>query len=356
MKVAIIFAALIGLAIGASVKFTVPRDVDPLSQKMVDYINFINTTWKAERQFHGVSLKYLKGLMGVRPDNHKYRLPEFHHPIPANHVVPDAFDARTKWPNCPSISLIRDQGSCGSCWAFGAVEAMSDRICIGSNGKEIVDVSAEDLTACCDSCGMGCDGGYPSAAWEYWVSDGIVSGGLYGVKDGCQAYEIEPCEHHTTGKLKPCGDIQDTPQCVHVCDKGFNGSYTKDKHFGKSAYTISEDVTQIQTEIMTNGPVEADFTVYDDFPSYKSGVYQRHSDNVLGGHAIRILGWGTEGGVPYWLVANSWNPDWGDKGYFKIIRGQDECGIESDINAGLYKNENRHLKSLYLRFLTKFYQ
>jgi len=96
-------------------------------------------------------------------------------------------------------------------------------------------------------------------------------------------------------------------------------------------------VTQIQTEIMKNGPVEADFTVYADFPSYKSGVYQKHSDQVLGGHAIRILGWGTEAGVPYWLVANSWNPDWGDKGYFKIVRGTDECGIEDDINAGLPK-------------------
>lgn len=82
------------------------------------------------------------------------------------------------------------------------------------------------------------------------------------------------------------------------------------------------------------GPVEADFDVYDDFPQYKSGVYIKTSDNLLGGHAIKILGWGTEKGVDYWLAANSWNPDWGDKGYFKIRRGTDECGIEEDINAG----------------------
>lgn len=44
------------------------------------------------------------------------------------------------------------------------------------------------------------------------------------------------------------------------------------------------------------------------------GVYQRHSNVTLGGHAVRILGWGIETGVPYWLVANSWNTDWGDKG------------------------------------------
>lgn len=63
-------------------------------------------------------------------------------------------------------------------------------------------------------------------------------------------------------------------------------------------------------EISTNGPVEADFTVYSDFVQYKSGVYQRHSREALGGHAIRILGWGVEGGVKYWLCANSWNTDW----------------------------------------------
>jgi len=77
-----------------------------------------------------------------------------------------------------------------------------------------------------------------------------------------------------TGPLPPCGDIVDTPTCVHVCEKGYNVSYSKDKHFGGKAYGISSDVAQIQTEIMTNGPVEADFTVYADFPSYKSGLFE----------------------------------------------------------------------------------
>ena len=57
--------------------------------------------------------------------------------------------------------------------------------------------------------------------------------------------------------------------------------------------------------------------------------------SILGGHAIRILGWGEENGTPYWLVANSWNYDWGDKGTFKILRGSDHCGIESGVVAGL---------------------
>jgi len=85
---------------------------------------------------------------------------------------------------------------------------------------------------------------------------------------------------------------------------------------------------------MTNGPVEASFTVYLDFVTYKSGVYVHKTGGALGGHAIKILGWGVDNGVAYWTVANSWNTDWGAAGYFLIKRGVDECGIESGVVAG----------------------
>ena len=87
------------------------------------------------------------------------------------------------------------------------------------------------------------------------------------------------------------------------------------------------------TDIMTNGPVSASFTVYSDFLTYKTGVYTQQSGSVLGGHAVKIYGWGVEAGTPYWLVANS-NNYWGDFGSFKIVRGKDECGIEDDIVTG----------------------
>ncbi|KHJ80869.1 hypothetical protein OESDEN_19451 [Oesophagostomum dentatum] len=60
--------------------------------------------------------------------------------------IPETFDAREAWPECKSIKTIRDQSSCGSCWAFGAVEAMSDRICIASNGKTQTSVDTETAT------------------------------------------------------------------------------------------------------------------------------------------------------------------------------------------------------------------
>jgi len=64
--------------------------------------------------------------------------------------------------------------------------------------------------------------------------------------------------------------------------------------------------------------------------SYKSGVYQKHWWELFpeGGHAVKIVGWGTEECKDYWLVANSWDTTWGDDGYFKIKRGSNECGIE----------------------------
>jgi len=196
-------------------------------------------------------------------------------------------------------------------------------------------VSAQDLVSCCDSCGFGCDGGFPNAAWDYWVSDGLVTGGQYNSKQGCEPYTIASCDHHVNGSRPPCGDSQPTPDCSTTCESGYPDTYTHDKHMGKTSYSISSDPAQIQTEIFTNGPVEASFTVYADFLSYKSGVYQHTSGSELGGHAVKILGWGEENGTPYWLVANSWNNDWGDMGFFKIIRGTDDCGIEDGIVAGL---------------------
>ena len=98
-----------------------------------------------------------------------------------------------------------------------------------------------------------------------------------------------------------------------------------------------EGEENIKREIIANGPVLSFMSVYDDFLTYKSGVYSHVTGTELGGHAIRILGWGNENGTPYRLVANSWNEDWGDKGLFKIKRGTNECGIENEIVAGIPK-------------------
>lgn len=213
---------------------------------------------------------------------------------------------------------------------------MSDRICIVSGQQKQTRISAEDLLTCCGiSCGQGCNGGYPSAAWNYFKNSGIVTGWLHNTTGYCQPYSFAACDHHTTGKYQPCGASQPTPKCKKDCVNG--ATYTSDKWHASSVYSVPSQVAKIQTEIMTNGPVEAAFTVYNDFLAYKSGVYNHVSGSALGGHAIKIVGWGEENKTPYWLVANSWNEDWGDKGFFKIRRGNNECGIEGQIVAGIPK-------------------
>ncbi|KAF5395490.1 Cathepsin B [Paragonimus heterotremus] len=88
-------------------------------------------------------------------------------------------------------------------------------------------------------------------------------------------------------------------------------------------------------EIMTNGPVEAGFDVYEDFPTYTSGIYFHAWGELKSGHAVKIVGWGEENGIPYWVIANSWNEGWGENGFVRFLRGMDECGIESEITAGM---------------------
>merc|ERR1711975_195510 len=93
-------------------------------------------------------------------------------------------------------------------------------------------------------------------------------------------------------------------------------------------------VSKIQKELMTNGPLYVAFTVYSDFPTYKSGVYKHTSGSALGGHAVTLVGYGELDGQKYWKIKNSWNEEWGDNGHFLIARGNDECGIEGDAGAG----------------------
>jgi cathepsin B len=139
-------------------------------------------------------------------------------------------------------------------------------------------------------------------------------------------YAFPPCEHHINSTHYPkCGPSQPTPKCDRTAEKG-------PRFHGKSVYSVAS--ANIQQEILLHGPVEAAFTVYQDFLLYKSGVYKHTAGPQLGGHAIKIMGWGVEGGVKYWLVANSWNEDWGDNGTFKILRGENHCGIESSVVAG----------------------
>eukprot|EP01108_Squamamoeba_japonica_P007836 TRINITY_DN67_c0_g1_i2.p1 TRINITY_DN67_c0_g1~~TRINITY_DN67_c0_g1_i2.p1 ORF type:complete len:279 (-),score=59.54 TRINITY_DN67_c0_g1_i2:113-949(-) len=239
-------------------------------------------------------------------------------------ALPHSFDARENWPHCWTIKQIRDQSACGSCWAFSSVEAMSDRLCTyGVHAN--VSLSAQQMNSCCDECGNGCNGGQITTPWVYWTNTGLVS-------NECEPYTLPSCDHHVPGP-HPCPKQEyPTPQCVfNHCPTGASWK----PFFGANPSYTTDGEQAIMAELVKNGPVQTAFTVFNDFPTYKSGVYQRTPGATpLGGHAVKIIGYGVEGGLPYWLVANSWNAQWGDHGLFKIRRGVDECGIEAMVTFG----------------------
>ena len=226
---------------------------------------------------------------------------------------------------------IRDQSRCGACWAFGATETMSDRICIHSKGQLQTRVSALHLLSCCKNCGHGCFGGYNSFAFNFWKNEGIPSGGLYGDTNSCKPYFLPPCEDH----MHKCTDYEDTPACENKCIDGYPKTLDEDKTYAESVYCVKGEQNMMK-EIYENGSVETNFVIYEDFVYFETGVYQHITGKYVGIHAVKVLGWGvTEDGIKYWFLANSWGENWGDKGFFKMIRGKNDCGIESAADTGI---------------------
>ena len=297
-------------------------------QKIVDTVNNLKTTWKAK-----IYKRDIAPLIGSWKETPETRLPEKTSFKTTNDELPEYFDLREQFPQCESIKEIRDQSRCGACWAFGAAETMSDRICIHSNGQLQTRVSSLHLISCCGSCGSGCFGGYPQVAFSYWRNDGIPSGGLYGDTETCKPYFLPPCDDH----MHKCEDYVDTPTCENKCQDGYPKTVDEDKSYAESVYSIKGE-ENIMKEIYESGSVEATFVIYEDFGDYSSGVYQHVTGSSLGIHAVKIIGWGiTEEGVKYWIIANSWNENWGEKGFFRMIRGTNDGGLESACVAGIPK-------------------
>jgi len=249
------------------------------------------------------------------------------------------FDARTQWPSCSVIGRVRSQNGCGSCWAFGSTESFEGSRCIAT-GKDI-EFSADDTASCGNGGRNGCNGGQPSAANQWLASTGVVTGGDYG-GGGCLPYVCPPCKNILPGHVYPpgCPTSQCNPllTCTRQCsNNAYTKSYSSDKTKAMSSFSV-QNVAGIIKALSTSGPLAVAFTVYADFPAYKSGVYVQTSQNELGGHAVNMQGWGVMDGKAYWLVKNSWSAFWGDGGYLKIKKGVNECGIEGDVSGTCHTN------------------
>jgi len=352
MRQAAVLAALLYPAAGA---------ISPERQALIDLVNKNpKSLWKAGvNRFSHQPIGASKSLLGVK-EGHREMLQKKVQEGTMNLVqatgkaLPDDFDSATEWPQCAKvIGDIRDQSNCGCCWAFGSASAASDRMCIASNGAKQVPLSAQELCFCSNF--DGCGGGYPSSAWQYISSTGLVSGGQqnstvkgpdpdpFAGEGLCSSFSLPHCHHHGPqgddpfpAEGAPGCPSQRSPSCPKKCDswsKAPHNEFSEDKHSFSGYTTTFGSADAVAEAIMANGPVTTAFTVYADFENYVSGIYEKTSSQTLGGHAVRIVGFGTENGKKYWKVANSWNPHWGEEGYFRIVRGQDECGIESGAVA-----------------------
>ncbi|CDW75739.1 cathepsin b [Stylonychia lemnae] len=253
-----------------------------ISQGVHDAFRFFNHRQSASSHHTVMSKKYMKLLQEQGGE------------------IPKSFDSRQKWPDC--MHPIRDQQLCGSCWAFASSSFLSDRFCIHSGGDINVLLAPQDLVSC-NYENLGCSGGQLIGTINYLISEGITS-------ETCMPYQNND---------KAC-DFK----CINKTE-----SYTK-YYCEKDSLTILSETEEIQLELMTNGPLMVGLTVYEDFPNYKEGVYEYITGSAVGGHAIKLIGWGTdENGTVHWICQNQWGADWGENGYVRIKSGQ--LGLDSMV-------------------------
>ena len=208
----------------------------------------------------------------------------------------DTFD----WREMNVVGPVRNQGQCGSCWAF-ATTANAESVWAIYSG-ELFDLSEQYLVDCAtgkEYLNMGCQGGNMDSAFKFMIQNR-------------QCDELEyPYTSGVTEHKGPC----------HMCD-----TMTK----FSSCYDVqSRNQLAIKSAVITNPVVigiEAD-TYY--FQSYSGGIIDsvKCGDNI--DHAVEIVGFGVDNGTKYWTVRNSWGKDWGENGYFRILRtdSEDDPGI-----------------------------
>lgn len=215
--------------------------------------------------------------------------------------------ASIDWTTKGVVNPVRDQGQCGSCWAF-ATTANAESVWAISTGK-LLDLSEEYLVDCATGVGyfnMGCNGGQPDSALKYMINNGQCSEVSYPYTSGVTK-TTGPCQKCTSAgvKFSSCSDV--TP---------------KDQVALKGAVAIGPVVIAIEAD-----------TRY--FQSYSSGILDSASCGTTLDHAVEIIGYGTENGIDYWKVRNSWSSSWGENGYVRIKKSSSTndigiCGIAAE--------------------------
>lgn len=193
------------------------------------------------------------------------------------------------------MTSIKNQGNCGSCAAFASTGCLEAVIRIVRNEPDMaIDLSEQQVFSCA---GGDCPTGlYMGDAFEYIKNNGLAD-------EACLPYKQVD---DNCGDL--CEDWQDRVEIIDDWELLWQ-------------YTVNEDM--LKTIVMEH-PVACYLEVYGDFMSYSSGVYEYVSGTLQGGHFVVIVGWNDADDC--WICKNSWGSGWGEKGYFRIKRGETQIG------------------------------
>jgi cathepsin B len=281
--------------------------------------------------------------------------------------LPKNFDGRNTWKDF--LSPVKNQGRCGSCWAFASTSCLADRFNIKSIGKLNINLSPARLIMC-DFIGGELNMGHPEVstdridemninalnkgscqgnslydAWRYLYIIGTCT-------DECIPYDKVLGTQMKYNKLSDFKKKSDIPLCLNVTGPGgemcanWKLDYYSGQEYGDPQrfyrafhiYSIYPDEYYIRHDIFCWGPVTSGIVIYEDFYIFdpKTEIYKWNGyGEPVGGHAIEIVGWGEEKNTKYWIIKNSWGKDWGRNGYFYMERGTNNCKIEENVITGI---------------------
>ncbi|OUW95967.1 MAG: hypothetical protein CBD97_02120 [Pelagibacteraceae bacterium TMED237] len=273
--------------------------------------------------------------------------------------IPETFDGIKIWSKFLSKPI--NQGSCGSCWAFSSVSMLADRFNIQSLGKININLSPTRLIIC----DYNDNEKYKLNKKGACLGNTLVSAIKYLFIVGTNTLDCIPYDNLGSfvqyqsiakfdefAKLPFCHEI--SGENLDLCNGYSIDSYTNEEIgipalfyksnlnysiLGTKTKKFDASVKQIEIEIYKWGPVCTAMLVYPSFYTFdpKKEIYepedQEDQEDIIGGHAIEIVGWGKENGKNFWQVKNSWGTEWGINGYFKILKGENTCLIEENCVA-----------------------
>lgn len=204
-------------------------------------------------------------------------------------VAADSID----WVEKGGVNSVKNQQQCGSCWAFSTVAAVEGAYFVSSG--TLLSLSEQELVSC-DKGDDGCNGGLMDNAFKFLETTGLCTEAEY---------------PYTAGGGK-------RGECQKSCTPQVKVTSFVDVPSGKE-----DKLKQALTQQPVSVAIDAEGF---HFQAYSGGVFDKCAGTQLD-HGVAAVGYGTDGGKPYWKVRNSWGSTWGEKGYIRMIRGKDECGI-----------------------------